>query len=101
MEGSTYNPAKDPANNEERGLLHRAILSEGGVSEVMKSGIALEALARADVELFLPVVQELQQSADPDIARRAGLMLEVYADLATDQDPRDNPALQALFEDRE
>ena len=60
--------------------------------------MALEALARGDVELFMPLAQELQQSADPQIVGRANSMLQVYADFATGQDPSENPALQSLFE---
>jgi hypothetical protein len=100
MESGT-NPATDPANNEERGRIHRVILAQGGVSEVAKSGIALEALARGDVDLFMLVAQELSQSPDPAIVTRAGQMLEVYADLATGQDPTENPALQGLFEQQQ
>jgi hypothetical protein len=79
MEGSRQS---GEMSNEEKSVAHRRYFETGQLSEPMMTGVALEALERADVQLFLDVTNVTRQSDDPEIVARTGLMLNTYADMA-------------------
>lgn len=81
MEGSRQ--ATEPSD-EEKAVIHRRLFAEGKLSEAAMTGVALEALERADVELFLDVTNVLRQSGDPEILDRTSRLLDTYADMAAD-----------------
>jgi hypothetical protein len=76
-------------SDEEKAVLHRQMFAAGDLNEAMMSGVALEALERGDVELFLGVTNVLRQSEDPQILDRTSALLNTYADMAAGISPED------------
>ena len=58
MEGSAQ---PKELGDEDQAAVHRQLFAEGELTEAMMTGVALEALERADVELFLDVTNVLRQ----------------------------------------
>lgn len=79
MEGS-----REPGElgDDAKAALHRQLFADGELTEAMMTGVALEALERADVDLFLDVTNVLRQSDDPEILDRTRQLLDKYADMA-------------------
>jgi len=74
-------------SDDQRAAVHRQLFADGELSEMAMTGVALEALERADVEFFLQVTNVLRQSDDPVVLERTGKMLDTYADLAEGKTP--------------
>ncbi len=68
----------------------------GKLSELMMTGVALEALERADVALFLDVTNVTRQSEDPEVLHRTSRLLDTYADMSAGiaRDDAGNPIQQ-------
>jgi hypothetical protein len=79
MEGSRQS---GEMSDDEKSVAHRRYFETGQLTEAMMTGVALEALERGDVLLFLDVTNVTRQSTDPEIVERTGLMLNTYADMA-------------------
>lgn len=74
-------------SDDQRAAVHRQLFAAGDLSELAMTGVALEALERADLDFFLQVANVLRQSEDPVVLERTGKMLDTYADLAEGEGP--------------
>jgi hypothetical protein len=59
--------------------------------------MALDALARGDMQLAIQLTQELEQSDDDEAVRRAKAIKEAMADLAGGKDVGENKTIKALL----
>jgi hypothetical protein len=84
MEGSIQKGHEDGPDASQ---IHRRLFEEGKLSEAAMTGVALEALERGDVNLFLDVTNVTRQSADPGILDRTSRLLDTYADMAQETPP--------------
>lgn len=79
MEGSRQS---GEMSDEEKSIAHRRYFEDGQLTEEMMTGVALEALERGDVPLFIDVTNVTRQSTDPAILERTSRLLDTYADMA-------------------
>jgi len=91
MEGSKQRTAEQ---DEDIGTVHRRLFATGELSEIELTGVALEALERADVDLFLRVTNVTRQSEDTEVLERTSNLLDMFAemtgaDLSSDSLPED------------
>jgi hypothetical protein len=85
MEGSVQ---RIEPEDDEKAQIHRRLFAEGQLTEMMMTGVALEALERADVDFFLEVTNVTRQSEDPEVLARTSRLLDTFADMATDAPPQ-------------